>query len=106
MVYIRSILKSKSYTDLYRLCVRTLGFTMDVGLRARQQGCILFEKGLFSLNGFIRWKGKKFTTKENEWFTKIAWNVRRPEAHLQEIWSFNAVCVFFFSQNSQKKTLP
>ena len=23
MVYIRSILKSKSYTDLYRLCVRT-----------------------------------------------------------------------------------
>lgn len=65
--------------------------------------------GLFSLNSFISWKGKKFNTKENEWFSAmIALNIHRPEAHL-EIRGFNAsgfVCLFvLFShwQNSQKK---
>lgn len=50
--------------------------------------------GLFSLNSCISWKGKKFNTKENEWFsTMIALNIHRPEAHL-EIRGSNAVGLF------------
>lgn len=68
--------------------------------------------GLFSLNSFISWKGKKFNTKENEWFSAmIALNIHRPEAHL-EIRGFNAsgfVCLFVLfhtDKTPRKKKKP